>query len=151
MKHKENWNKSKITSCNFAFNFYLYPFYRHMGFVSQTWLNRRPNALSDSQIFCPRSQIVKALVQSPSPRVSVSYRPLSLPTPQTRIVWIGCVWSVFRLSGSISFRAPSSRSMNRSLPWNQYLTFRKKKIYDKTTGSIQTPFLLTLVLIIFSC
>lgn len=48
----------------------------------------------------------------------LTHLPLSLPTPQTRIVWIGWVFNTVKFSGSISFKAPSSKSMNRSLPWN---------------------------------
>lgn len=50
------------------------------------------------------------------------YLPLSLPTPQTRIVWMGWVLRTVRFSGSISFSAPSSRSMNNSLPWGKIST-----------------------------
>lgn len=45
-----------------------------------------------------------------------THLPLSRPTPHTRIVWIGCEFSIVSDSGSINFKAPSSRSMNRSLP-----------------------------------
>ncbi|MPC94075.1 hypothetical protein E2C01_089226 [Portunus trituberculatus] len=34
------------------------------------------------------------------------------------MVWMGCVLSTVRFSGSTSLREPSSRSMKRSLPCN---------------------------------
>lgn len=46
-----------------------------------------------------------------------THLPLSRPTPQTRIVWIGCVFKTVKFSGSISFKAPSSKSKNKSLPY----------------------------------
>lgn len=56
-----------------------------------------------------------------------THRPWSRPTPHTRTVWIGCVLSTVKFSGSINLSAPSSRSMKRSLPcnWHQ-LNFLKK-------------------------
>lgn len=48
-----------------------------------------------------------------------SYRPWSRPTPQTLRVWIGWVFKTVRFSGSMSFNAPSSRSINKSLPYNR--------------------------------
>lgn len=44
------------------------------------------------------------------------YLPLSLPTPHTRIVWMGWEFNTVKFSGSMSFKAPSSKSINRSLP-----------------------------------
>lgn len=46
-----------------------------------------------------------------------AHLPLSLPTPHTRIVWIGCEFKIVKFSGSISLRAPSSKSKNKSLPY----------------------------------
>ena len=59
------------------------------------------------------------------PLFTTVYLPLSLPTPQTRIVWMGWVLRTVRFSGSISFSAPSSKSMNNSLPWRNST---KKKV-----------------------
>lgn len=53
---------------------------------------------------------------SHTPRPAQPHLPLSLPTPHTRMVWMGCVLSTVRFSGSTSLREPSSRSMKRSLP-----------------------------------
>lgn len=62
-------------------------------------------------------------------RKQINYLPLSRPTPHTRIVWIGCVFSIVKFSGSINFKAPSSKSINKSLPyiWETWGGVRKKR------------------------
>lgn len=67
---------------------------------------------------CHESVLLKKLLQRVSQKnLWRTHLPLSRPTPQTRIVWIGCVFRTVKFSGSISFKAPSSKSKNKSLPY----------------------------------
>ena len=63
----------------------------------------------------PNPQTLNTWRRPPNPP-DATHLPLSLPTPQTRMVWMGWLLRSVRFSGSTSFREPSSRSMNRSLP-----------------------------------
>jgi hypothetical protein len=60
-----------------------------------------------------------------------NYLPLSRPTPQTLMVCMGWVFKTVRFSGSISFKAPSSKSMNKSLPCNS--AFRNRACQRNST------------------
>lgn len=68
-----------------------------------------------------------------------SYLPLSLPTPHTLIVWIGWVFNTVRFSGSINFKAPSSRSINRSLPYKNTTVIRDSWRVDIVDTYIPPP------------
>lgn len=61
-----------------------------------------------------------------------SYLPLSLPTPQTRMVWIGWVFKTVMFSGSINLRDPSSKSIKRSFPWKKFVSVNHENLNSYT-------------------